>query len=66
MPAGDFFPAKGSRDNDVPFYIALPSPTIDREIESGEGALHRSHSQAPFVRIPGSEFSLFAMPRKRG
>ena len=24
-----------ARDNDIPFYVALPSPTIDWEIESG-------------------------------
>ena len=27
--------AWSARDNDIPFYAALPSPTIDCEIESG-------------------------------
>jgi len=27
--------AWSARDNDIPFYVALPSPTIDCEIESG-------------------------------
>jgi methylthioribose-1-phosphate isomerase len=30
-----YLKALAARDNDVPFYVALPSPTIDWEIESG-------------------------------
>jgi methylthioribose-1-phosphate isomerase len=32
---GTYTKALAARDNDVPFYVALPSPTIDWEIESG-------------------------------
>ena len=32
---GTYLKALAARDNDVPFYVALPSPTIDWEIESG-------------------------------
>jgi len=32
---GTYLKALAARDNDVPFYVALPSPTIDWGIESG-------------------------------
>ena len=32
---GTYLKALAARDNDIPFYVALPSPTIDWEIESG-------------------------------
>jgi len=32
---GTYLKALAARDNDVPFYVALPSPTIDWQIESG-------------------------------
>ncbi len=32
---GTYLKALAARDNDVPFYVALPSPTIDWEIGSG-------------------------------
>jgi methylthioribose-1-phosphate isomerase len=32
---GTYLKALAARDNDVPFYVALPSPTIDWRIESG-------------------------------
>jgi methylthioribose-1-phosphate isomerase len=32
---GTYLKALAANDNDVPFYVALPSPTIDWEIESG-------------------------------
>jgi methylthioribose-1-phosphate isomerase len=32
---GTYLKALAARDNDVPFYVALPSPTIDWEIDSG-------------------------------
>ena len=32
---GTYLKALAARDNDVPFYVALPSPTIDWEITSG-------------------------------
>jgi methylthioribose-1-phosphate isomerase len=32
---GTYTKALAARDNNVPFYVALPSPTIDWEIESG-------------------------------
>src|SRR5438105_5073173 len=33
---GTYDKALAARDNDVPFYVALPSPTIDWSLESGE------------------------------
>jgi methylthioribose-1-phosphate isomerase len=33
---GTYLKALAARDNEVPFYVALPSPTIDWEITSGE------------------------------
>ena len=32
---GTYLKALAARDNDVPFYVALPSPTIDWQIEEG-------------------------------
>jgi methylthioribose-1-phosphate isomerase len=32
---GTYLKALAANDNDVPFYVALPSPTIDWELESG-------------------------------
>jgi len=32
---GTYLKALAARDNDVPFYVALPSPTIDWQIEDG-------------------------------
>ena len=32
---GTYLKALAARDNDIPFYVALPSPTIDWEIEDG-------------------------------
>ncbi len=32
---GTYLKALAARDNDLPFYVALPSPTIDWQIESG-------------------------------
>jgi methylthioribose-1-phosphate isomerase len=32
---GTYLKALAARDNDIPFYVALPSPTIDWELESG-------------------------------
>jgi methylthioribose-1-phosphate isomerase len=34
---GTYDKALAARDNDVPFYVALPSPTIDWDMASGEG-----------------------------
>jgi methylthioribose-1-phosphate isomerase len=33
---GTYLKALAAHDNDIPFYVALPSPTIDWEIASGE------------------------------
>jgi methylthioribose-1-phosphate isomerase len=33
---GTYDKALAARDNDVPFYVALPSPTIDWSVESGD------------------------------
>jgi methylthioribose-1-phosphate isomerase len=32
---GTYGKALAARDNDVPFYVALPSPTLDASLESG-------------------------------
>ena len=41
---GTYLKALAARDNDVPFYVALPSPTIDWQIESGaEIPIERRH-----------------------
>ena len=32
---GTYLKALAAHDNDIPFYVALPSPTIDWQIESG-------------------------------
>jgi methylthioribose-1-phosphate isomerase len=32
---GTYLKALAARDNDIPFYVALPTPTIDWQIESG-------------------------------
>ncbi len=34
---GTYLKALAARDNGVPFYVALPSPTIDWTLESGDG-----------------------------
>jgi methylthioribose-1-phosphate isomerase len=44
---GTYLKALAARDNDVPFYVALPSPTIDWGIESG--------SQIPIERRDSRE-----------
>ncbi|MGH7031938.1 MAG: S-methyl-5-thioribose-1-phosphate isomerase [Stellaceae bacterium] len=33
---GTYLKALAAHDNDIPFYVALPSPTIDWEIDSGD------------------------------
>ena len=33
---GTYDKALAARDNDVPFYVALPSPTIDWKLASGD------------------------------
>ena len=32
---GTYLKALAARDNDIPFYVALPSPTIDLSLDSG-------------------------------
>jgi methylthioribose-1-phosphate isomerase len=44
---GTYLKALAANDNDVPFYVALPSPTIDWEIESG--------AEIPIERRDGRE-----------
>ncbi|MEM7423817.1 MAG: S-methyl-5-thioribose-1-phosphate isomerase, partial [Pseudomonadota bacterium] len=36
---GTYLKALAARDNDVPFYVALPSPTIDWTISDGPSAI---------------------------
>jgi methylthioribose-1-phosphate isomerase len=56
---GTYLKALAARDNDIPFYVALPSPTIDWEIESGQR--FRSNA-ATIARSPTSK----AGPRREG
>ena len=43
---GTYLKALAARDNSVPFYVALPSPTIDWTVRDG-GRKSRSRSEAP-------------------
>ena len=44
---GTYLKALAARDNDIPFFVALPSPTIDWQIESG--------AEIPIERRDGHE-----------
>ncbi len=47
---GTYLKALAARDNDVPFYVALPSPTIDWRIEDGV-------NEIPIEQRDGAELS---------
>jgi methylthioribose-1-phosphate isomerase len=50
---GTYDKALAARDNGVPFYVALPSPTIDWSLASGEAIPIESRGEAEVLRVPG-------------
>jgi methylthioribose-1-phosphate isomerase len=50
---GTYLKALAARDNDVPFYVALPSPTIDWEIESGAAIPIERRDEREVTHIEG-------------
>jgi methylthioribose-1-phosphate isomerase len=54
---GTYDKALAARDNDVPFYVALPSPTIDWRIASGEAIPIESREADEVLRVTGRDAS---------
>jgi methylthioribose-1-phosphate isomerase len=52
---GTYDKALAARDNDVPFCVALPSPTIDWRLESGDSIPIESRSADEVLRIAGRD-----------
>jgi methylthioribose-1-phosphate isomerase len=55
---GTYLKALAARDNDVPFYVALPSPTIDWTVRDGVGEIpieERSADEVHFVQGRGAD-----------
>ncbi|MGA7868177.1 MAG: S-methyl-5-thioribose-1-phosphate isomerase, partial [Stellaceae bacterium] len=50
---GTYLKALAARDNDVPFYVALPSPTIDWQIESGAAIPIERRDEREVTHIEG-------------
>jgi len=50
---GTYLKALAAYDNDIPFYVALPSPTIDWEIESGADIPIESRDSREVTHIEG-------------
>jgi len=50
---GTYLKALAARDNGVPFYVALPSPTIDWTLDDGFAIPIEERSPAEVTRIPG-------------
>jgi methylthioribose-1-phosphate isomerase len=50
---GTYLKALAARDNDIPFYVALPSPTIDWEIESGSAIPIERRNDREVTHIEG-------------
>ncbi len=50
---GTYLKALAARDNDVPFYVALPSPTIDWTIASGDAIPIEERGAEEVTRIAG-------------
>ena len=50
---GTYLKALAARDNDVPFYVALPSPTIDFTLRSGFDIPIEERDEAEVTRIWG-------------
>jgi methylthioribose-1-phosphate isomerase len=52
---GTYDKALAARDNRVPFYVALPSPTIDWHLESGDGIPIESRSAEEVLTTLGRD-----------
>ncbi|MFO1248522.1 MAG: S-methyl-5-thioribose-1-phosphate isomerase [Alphaproteobacteria bacterium] len=50
---GTYLKALAARDNDVPFYVALPSSTIDWTLESGRDIPIEERSEDEVLKMPG-------------
>jgi methylthioribose-1-phosphate isomerase len=50
---GTYLKALAARDNEVPFYVALPSPTIDWEIDSGTAIPIERRDEREVTHIEG-------------
>jgi methylthioribose-1-phosphate isomerase len=50
---GTYLKALAARDNDVPFYVALPNPTIDWTLNDGMDIEIEERSPSEVTRIPG-------------
>jgi methylthioribose-1-phosphate isomerase len=50
---GTYLKALAARDNDIPFYVALPSPTIDWEIESGAAIPIEQRDEREVTHVEG-------------
>ena len=58
---GTYLKALAARDNDVPFYVALPSPTIDWTVRDGVAEIpieERSGDEVTFVQGRASDGSI--------
>ncbi|HVE48668.1 MAG TPA: S-methyl-5-thioribose-1-phosphate isomerase [Casimicrobiaceae bacterium] len=52
---GTYDKALAARDNNVPFYVALPSPTIDWQIDSGDAIPIESREADEVLKIAGRD-----------
>ena len=52
---GTYGKALAARDNDVPFYVALPSPTLDSALESGAAIPIEARSSDEVLAITGRD-----------
>jgi methylthioribose-1-phosphate isomerase len=52
---GTYDKALAARDNNVPFYVALPSPTIDWTLESGDGIPIETRDAEEVLTITGRD-----------
>ncbi|HSD00326.1 MAG TPA: S-methyl-5-thioribose-1-phosphate isomerase [Casimicrobiaceae bacterium] len=52
---GTYDKALAARDNDVPFCVALPFPTIDWQLHSGDAIPIESRDDDEVLRIPGRD-----------
>ena len=50
---GTYLKALAAHDNNVPFYVALPSPTIDFQLQSGDGITLEERSAEEVTHISG-------------
>ena len=50
---GTYLKALAAHDNDVPFYVALPSPTIDWTLDDGDAIPIEERSQREVTHIAG-------------